>query len=284
MADLYGIKLEKKADTSDKTEDEHEEKPKEEEKKVTPEKIGETTEDEDTKEDDDPEAKKDDTEAEDNANTPKVYKIGGQEFTDPEEAIIRAASVYGDNSRMAGELKQYEQTIEEKDEALSELQEKVKILEQQNADWKKFQDGEGDEPKADPSNVVDEVLKKLKQEKEVESIKQRKEQYADQIKDLQKKPDFALAQNEMIRILDKYFKGDVDSISPNELYELARGKMKEDEPSIQEAVKELERKNQSKESAKKIVGGSSKKTSTIKPYADLSPEMADYYKSQGLIE
>lgn len=230
------------------------------------------------------ESEKDEKESEDpkedDSNSSKVYKIGGQEFKTPEEAITRAAQVYGDNSRMAGEVKSLKSDLETIQEQISERDKELEELREANLKWQQYYEGlidsvpENKIPEVDIEKKIEEKFRSIEQKKSLES---RQQQFQGEIEEISKKPDFKTVEPMMIKILDQYFGGDSQKIGPKELFQMAKGFIQDESPSIQEAVEDLKRKSEAKEIAKKVIGGSSRKA-TVTQYDELPPELADYFK------
>jgi len=292
VSDYFGEIL----DNSDESKDENVNS---DEKEETPEENTSETEDNKTTDKDDTDEEKDKSEADteeipkeeveeeeeseddkDKSNTPKVYKIGGQEFKTPEEAIERATSVHGDNSRLVGEVKKLTEGVSNFQQQLDDKDSKIKELQEANEKWQKFNDGDIDEkpdevkpPEVDIKKLVKETIT---QEREEQTIAEKAEQFKTEAEELKEILGIEKHVPVMHKILDNYFGGDSSKISPKELYNMSIGFFKNESPSIDDAVEDLKKKESAKDAAKKVVGGNAKKSGSIKK-EELSPEIADYF-------
>lgn len=265
---------------TEETQDDENASETEENKTTEDEDEDEEGEDESEDEEDDEEDDSED-EDEDDANASKTYKIGGQEFKSVDKVVERAKSIYGDNSRMAGEIKDLNAEIEElskKTGDVEALKEAIKKKDEIISKWNQFMEGEIDErPKEEEVDVETKVKQELEKKEEEKRNKERDTRYQTELDELKALPDFQQIVPEMIKVSKRFFKTDVKVISPKELYNLTKALSKADgyNDSVIDAVKETNKKNGLKSKAKKRVGGSNRKAST-KPKGKLSPEIADY--------
>lgn len=260
---------------------------------VTPDTTGQTN---DTKEEvKDEEVSTDEVKTDDQVETPdtdddkeetpttsKTYKIGSREFKSQEEAIEIATKVYGENSRLAGDLKVATQRVEEFNSKLSEKDKLIEELAAANKQWQDYYNGDSDEepkqtvPAIDVKKVIEETLSEKEQQKALEA---RREQYSRDAEEVTKYPDIDKVLPEMNRVLTDYFNGDTNKIGPKELYKMAKGLMGESNQSVDEVVESINKKKVAQKAALSVIGGNSRKTQVTAQEDNLSPEVADYFKN-----
>ena len=209
---------------------------------------------------------------------PKEFVVAGQKYTSLDAAIAAVNRISGDNSRLAGDLKLTAEQLTEKEKAIEDLK-------KTNEAWEKYYNGDGEKPGADIEKIVEQVLeRKQKAQSEADRVKQ----YKDELMALPKEEDYAEVFPKMEELAERLGEN-LPKISPKELYKMARGLVKEQvaapEPKssdtlpppapIVEAVKEGVNKEIAKSEAKKMVGGASRRSSSIVELP-VSREVADY--------
>ncbi len=226
-----------------------------------------------------------------------VFEVAGKQYKTYDDAVAAINKIAGDNARIYGEnkrLKTFEQQfIEQKklaDEAIAA-----------NKAWAEYYEalerGENAEvpelaKKATIEQTVQQVLSEKERQKEEASTKER---YQTELQELTREPDFATVipvAEELSRKLGQNLTG----VSPKELYQMARGivssqngqgkankieekpneKTEEMPRTVTQALKKAEEKVIRREQAKKVVGGSDRRTSPTPQEPNISPELADY--------
>lgn len=205
----------------------------------------------------------------------QVYEIAGKKYDSFDKAVAAVNKIAGDNSRVYGDNQKLSN-------ALTELQSQVESYKEQlsealaaNKAWDEWHKAGGDPATMPaPTKAVEQVVKEvLKMEKVKELEEKQKAEYKTQIDALPSKPDYAEVYPKMMELATRL--GDaLKNISPNELYDLAKGAIKKESKPVDKIVKDTEKKVAARTAASKVVGGNPKATavSTV----EVSPELANY--------
>lgn len=205
----------------------------------------------------------------------QTYLVAGREVP-LEEAIKLVNSISGDNTRLAGAVKEFQQ------KALQEQQEREKIakeLEEARTKLKSWDDyGTTPEAPTDIAKVVEQVKQELTKEQQQKTMQERQASYTAELDELVNFADYTKVLPKMQEIAEEL--GDkLHSVSPKKLYKMARGLL--DEPTsvsatVEKMVAHKTAAELAKQNAKKVVGGGSSNEIPVKE-EDISPEVQAYF-------
>jgi len=249
---------------------------------VTPpsEAPGEKPKDSEVKEPDKPtdEPKKPESEGEkpkDEKAKLEEFEVAGKKYSSFEEAVKVVNSISGDNTRLAGELKQFKNQNSSLQEKLDEASVVNQALADQIKAWEAYNRGELDEI---PNSFVDQFQKIEQQKKEKQTERENTEFSTlakQQIDDIYQEPDFETYREtfiEMIKLMPDNVK-----IEPETIYQWSKDRVngkKKDNTDIEKIVEQRVKQELAKIASAKTAGGESITTPQT-PKVNLSPEIAD---------
>lgn len=204
------------------------------------------------------------------------YVVAGQKYSSFDDAVKAVNKISGENTRIVGEYKQLETTLQQRNQEFSAIEDKLHEALEANQQWEQyFKSGkEEDRPSTDVRSVAREEYQKMRSQEQEEQLYTK---HLDEAKELEKEPLFKELEPKMIEIIQEIEKvgGNFRKISPKKIFEMARGSMKANSKPMDEVVQEEVRKQIAKGEAKKIVGGNGKKPSITEQYNPAS-EVDEY--------
>jgi hypothetical protein len=245
--------------------------------------VEDKTKENDSKENEDkkPESEKDKKEeAEEEkkeGDLPDEYEVAGKKYSSLEEAIKAVNSISGANSQLAGELKSKSRQLNEANEKVVEITKLLEDYKIANEAWAKYYEGEGAKPDSTKENIEAEIMRVVENLDKKKSEKAQKEQYQTELDEIFSSEDIQDVLPVFKELVDEY--GDSPKVSPKKLYERARTLVKGSKTDLSKEVEERVRKELAKKEAVKGSGTSGGSTKNEDPLEELSPEIADYIKS-----
>lgn len=214
---------------------------------------------------------------------PETYEVAGTKYTTLQDAIAAVNRINGDNTRLAGESKQFKEQAVELKTQVQTLETLLKDYKDANAEWQKYYDGEGDKPDVSKAEIQELITKKVNEIKQTEKELFTKQQFEAELDDVFAEPDFETVKPFFTELVNEY--DGTPKVSPKKLYERARVLSKKDvlkdTVDIEKMAEELANKKLAKLEAAKSsasAGGSSHKSEET-----VSPVLEDYFRAQGML-
>lgn len=270
----------KKAD-ADKTKENTSEKETGEAEKPTPTEEKKTTEAEDKK---DSAAKPDEEKAE--KDTSKTFEVAGVKYDKYEDAVKAVNRISGENSRLAGDKKTLEQKASAAEEKLTSLSQLLEDYKKANEEWQKYYEEGGEKPDNTKVNLEAEIDKALEIREKRKAEISAKQQFSAEIDAIVQEPDWKDVKPFFEELVNEY--EGVPKVAPKKLYDRARLAFKAAQPNsnlkdaddIQKLIDEGVKKGLAKREISKAPAASGGSANKEKEEENVSPEVADYFKSR----
>lgn len=185
-------------------------------------------EEEESDETPNPEKKPDGTEPPKDPEKPNPLKLGNREFATPEDALAEAERLIGHNANLAGQVKEAAtRIVRYEKEIIPDLQSKLKEAYAANQQWQEWyeaqQSGEaGEAPTAVPAEAVEGIVeRKLAEERTKQETEQMLSAWEQDVKAIEKLPNYAQAYDLMFQIADKTNPLTGKNFTPKEAYVFA---------------------------------------------------------------